>query len=131
MSILPLGGDGMSFLNFLISSRLDTIKQKFIALYILNVADILFTLFLLSTGMVDYRAPVIYEIKDNNFFSILIKCVITLLLLILEITRVNRSVEKHLMLSNAFITFCLAAYFIIDISHTIWCFKYLIFQKIY
>ncbi len=121
----------MSFLNFLISSRLDTIKQKFIALYILNVADILFTLFLLSTGMVDYRAPVIYEIKDNNFFSILIKCVITLLLLILEITRVNRSVEKHLMLSNAFITFCLAAYFIIDISHTIWCFKYLIFQKIY
>lgn len=117
----------MSFIYFLISSELEIIKRKFIALYILNAADIFFTLLLLSEGMFGEKSPFMMGIIDNSAISIFMKFGLTLLLLFLECSGIYESIERHLMMSNLIITTCMLFYFFINLSHIVWCCRYLLF----
>ncbi|MDP4089962.1 MAG: DUF5658 family protein [Bacillota bacterium] len=116
----------MSFIYFLISSDMQIIKRKFIALFILNASDILFTLMLFCTGVYERANAFTSGIADESIIGTFIKFGITLLLLILAYLGISSSVEKHILILNTIITTCMILYFFINLYHTAWCIIYLL-----
>ncbi len=115
----------MAINYFLKSYNLKSIGKKFILLYVLNITDILFTLFLLHTGLFDEGNVLMKEVIDNNILSIIIKALLPITLLIIIYLRMQKATIKQLYISNIVIIVCLALYFLINISHLFWIAVYI------
>jgi hypothetical protein len=104
---------------------LESIKKKLIAIYILNVTDIIFTIFLVNTSMfLEVNAIMATFVNNRQFLSILIKIVIPLVLLLRVYQRMKDATEKQLYQSNIIVNACLIFYGLINISHVVWSILY-------
>jgi hypothetical protein len=108
-------------------SDLDSIRKKLIALYLLNVSDIILTLLLVNTGLFIeanlIMAPIVY---NNQPLSLAIKIILPLILLAAVAFRIRKATSKQLAKSNTIINVFLAYYSLINISHVIWFFIYIL-----
>ncbi|HEY8889341.1 MAG TPA: DUF5658 family protein [Clostridium sp.] len=64
----------MSFISSLVKTRdLDSIKKKLITIYILNGTDIIFTIFLVNTGMfIEVNAVMALLVNNRQLFTSII-----------------------------------------------------------
>ena len=113
-------------LNILRRHNLQSLRIKFIAIYLLNVADIVFTLILLSTGQFIEANGVMRYMIENEVLSIGIKVVIPLVLFLILNIRIQKATERQLIISNTITNYCLIVYAIINVSHCVFGFSYLI-----
>ncbi len=107
-------------LLFIKTYTLDNIKQKLVILYLLNVADILFTLLLLATGFYIEANLFMSKAVQSLFASFILKIVLPALLLFYLYIRMKKANKKQLKQSNIILNIATAIYFIINISHLIW-----------
>jgi hypothetical protein len=108
-------------------SSLSAIKRKLFILYILNITDIIFTIFLINTGLF-FEANFIMALIVNNkqLLSLVIKIILPFVLLLWIGHRMEKASRKQLYQSNIIITACLVFYILINVSHLIWCSLYYI-----
>lgn len=116
----------MSFIISALKTRdLCSIKRKLVIIYILNVTDIVFTIFLVNTGLfLELNAVMAPLVNNKQSFSIIIKVVIPALLMIGVYQRMKDATEKQLYQSNLIINGCLIFYGLINISHIVWSILY-------
>jgi hypothetical protein len=103
---------------------LSTIKKKFIFIYLLNVSDIICTLFLLQTGAFVEGNLFMRGIVSSNFLSYAVKLGIPAILLYIIYIRIKAATEKQLIIGNKLINACLILYAAINISHIFWIILY-------
>ena len=120
----------MSFIINLLKTRdLVLVKKKLVTIYILNISDIIFTIFLVRTGMFleanAIMAPLVY---NRQSLSIIIKVVIPFILLLGVCQRMKDATRKQLYLSNIMINMCLIFYGLINISHVVWSILYVVMK---
>lgn len=106
-------------LHDLKSYKLFKFKYKLFSLYLLNVLDILFTLYLLNTGMFIEVNPIMIKIVDSVYISIIVKIVFPALLLLAIYIRIQSASLKQLIISHRIINIILIFYTSINISHII------------
>jgi cytochrome c biogenesis factor len=111
----------MSFIISVLKTRdLVSLRQKLILLYILNVTDIIFTIFLVSTGSFQEVSAFMAPLVNNMpLASIIIKIAVPSVLLLGIYQRMKKAAEKQLFQSNIIITGCLIFYVLINISHVL------------
>jgi hypothetical protein len=115
----------MFYQNYIKNYNLQFIKGKFIGIFILNVTDILFTLYLLSTGLFYEGNPVMSRVTENISASLFLKIVIPLTLIIYIYIRMKKATEKQLFYANIIINGCLGFYLMINLLHIVWIMMYL------
>lgn len=98
-------------------SKLLQFKHKLLFLYFLNVLDILFTLFLLETGMFMEINPVMIKIVGNISLSIIVKIIFPALLLLALYIRIQSASLRQIITSHKIINIILIFYTAINISH--------------
>jgi len=116
----------MSFLiSILKTGKLGSIRKKLIIVYILNVTDIIFTIFLVNTGMfLEVNALMVQLVNNRQLLSIMIKVVIPFVLMLWVYQRMKDATEKQLFQSNILINGCLIYYGLINLSHVVWSILY-------
>ena len=116
----------MSFILSLLKTKdLDLIGKKLIALYLLNITDIIFTIFLINTGMfLEVNAVMATLVNNKQLLVIVIKIVIPLIMLLVVYQRMKKATEKQLYQSNIIINAFLIFYGLINISHVVWSILY-------
>lgn len=112
------------FYSLLANKFLNSIKKKFIALYILNVADIIFTLYLIRTGMFQEANIIMASIISNEVLSIILKLTIPLVLLVIIYSRMKDASIRQLLQSNRIIIGSLIFYGMVNASHILWFVMY-------
>lgn len=114
-------------INLLKTRDLVLIKKKLITIYILNISDIIFTIFLVKTGMfLEANAVMAQFVYNRQSLSIIIKVVIPFILLLGVYQRMKNATEKQLYQSNIMINVCLIFYGLINISHVVWSILYVV-----
>lgn len=114
-------------ITFLKVKDLNSIYKKLIGLYILNVTDIIFTLFLINTGLfIEANYIMSNIININQLFSVLIKVLIPLILLASVAFSMRNADEKQLYKSNILINIAFIVYLLINISHILWITLYFV-----
>ena len=116
----------MSFIIAVIKTGdLCSIRKKLIAIYIMNVTDIIFTIFLVNTGMfLEINAIMAPIVNNRQLLSIIIKIAIPFVLLFWVYGRMRKATEKQLYQSNILTNGCLIFYVLVNISHIIWTILY-------
>lgn len=109
-------------INILKNYKLESLRIKFIVIYLLNITDIIFTLTLLRTGKFIEANGIMRQVIGNEILSIGIKALVPLVLFSIIYIRMQKATQKQLILSNRIINFCLLLYFLINISHFVWIF---------
>lgn len=109
-------------------SNYDCFKIKFIILYLLNVTDILFTLFLLDTGLFTEGNFFINKMLSNKQLTLCFKIFIPALLLFYVYLRMANASEKQLKFANELVKICIIFYFVINITHVIWTCTFLFYS---
>lgn len=93
------------------------IKHKLIALYLLNVTDILFTLLFHNTGHFIELNPIMRKLLEDRIMVLTIKLIVPFgLLLYIEI-RLKKASENQLKFANKLLLCLLVFYFIINLMH--------------
>lgn len=108
-------------------STYDCFKLKFIFLYLMNVTDILFTLFLLKTGLFIEGNYFMNIMLNNKYFTLWFKILIPALLLIYLYARMSYASEAQLRFANVLIIICIAFYFLLNVSHIVWTLLFLFY----
>ena len=103
---------------------LKNIKIKFIIIYILNVTDILFTLFLLKSGAFMEANIFMRKILQYKEISFILKLGLPLILLYVLYKRLKHANNKQLIIGNILINICTLSYALINFSHLFWIFYY-------
>jgi hypothetical protein len=117
------------FITTLKNSSITYLKKKLIMLYILNVTDIIFTLFLVNTGyFVESNAVMALFVNNNQLGSLILKLVLPLILICWALFRVKKAAENQLFGANIIITLGLIFYSIINIFHVLWIILYVTFS---
>ncbi|WP_420839225.1 DUF5658 family protein [Clostridium yunnanense] len=106
-------------LSLLRSYDLESVKKKFIILYILNITDILFTLILVNSGYFFEANLLLCNIINNPFLCTIIKVVLPLFLLFFLYKSMQKANESQLILGKKFIHLGLLLYVIINTIHII------------
>lgn len=99
---------------------LAAVKTKFFIIYILNVTDICFTLYLLSSKMFVEANIFMKPIVQNYGESILLKAIIPLILLYVLFIRMKSATTSQLLVSNKIINVCMIFYLGINMFHVLW-----------
>ncbi|WP_315674097.1 DUF5658 family protein [Clostridium sp. 19966] len=116
--------------QFIKGSDLKNIKVKFMIIYFFNVLDIMFTLFLLKTGMFEEGNIIMQPIVKNSFSAIFIKIILPLVLLIVLYCRIKKATLLQLKYSNIIILFLTFLYLIICSFHVIFSFLYFLYSYV-
>ncbi|MBZ9688548.1 DUF5658 family protein [Clostridium estertheticum] len=118
----------MSFIICVLKTRdLDSIRKKLITLYILNLTDIIFTLFLVNTGMfLEANAIMAPVVNDMQVLSLIIKIAVPLALLLWVYQRMKKATQKQLHQSNIIIVAWLILYGLINLSHIVCSILYIV-----
>ena len=106
-------------INDLKSYKLLKFKYKLLSLYLLNVLDILFTLFLLKTGVFIEINPIMAKIVGNILLSIIVKVLFPAVLLLALYIRIQNGSLKQIIISHRIVNIILIFYTSINISHII------------
>ena len=106
-------------ISFISKHTLENIKYKFLILYILNVTDMLFTIFLLSTGLfieINYLMAKALQSLPSSF---MLKIILPAALLLCLYIRMKKADETQLKQSNIIINVVITAYLIINFWHLV------------
>ncbi|WP_367114845.1 DUF5658 family protein [Clostridium sp.] len=91
----------------------------------LNVTDIIFTLFLVNSGLfLEVNDVMATLVNNRQLISVIIKVVIPFVLLCLEYQRMKGATEKQLYKSNIIINGRLIFYGLINVFHVVWSILY-------
>lgn len=104
----------------------DNIKWKFIILYILNLADITFTLALLETGLFIEANSFMAGIVEDPILSLLLKVDLVGVLLLIVYKRMIKATDKQLKIANYIFNVVIILYSLINISDVVWLIMYFI-----
>ena len=99
---------------------LAAVKSKFFIIYILNVTDIFFTLYLINSNMFEEANIFMKSIVANFGESIILKVIIPLVLLYILFIRMKSATISQLVISNKIINVCLLLYIAINMFHILW-----------
>jgi hypothetical protein len=100
--------------------NLETIKKKFIILYLLNVTDIIFTVLLLQTGYFAEVNFLMVKAVNNPVASFLIKILLPAVLLYYIYRRIRNAETSQLKASNIALNISLTIYSLVNLSHLVW-----------
>lgn len=117
---------GANMSEFIKSSNLKNIKIKLIIIYLLNVTDIYFTLFLLKTGMFIEANLIMRSVVKCGFYSVLVKILLPFILLSYIYVRIREAAPIQLKHSNVIINFILFLYFFVCSFHLLFTLAYFI-----
>ena len=106
----------------------DNLTPKLIAIYALNITDILLTLALTSTGLFLEGNPVMALLMNSTSTALIIKLVVPAALIGLLIFRLHSATPVQRKSANLLICALLALYLLINISHIVWSTVYLALQ---
>lgn len=107
-------------ITFIKSYHVENIKKKFIILYLLNVADIVFTLLLLRTGYFTEVNIFMSKVVQNPLFSFLLKVVLPAILLTYIYQKIKDAEISQLKASNIAVNISLTIYTLVNLSHLVW-----------
>lgn len=107
-------------LTFIKKYEIETIKKKFILLYLLNVTDIIFTLILLQTGYFAEANILMVDAVSNPVASLLIKIIIPAILLLYIYHRMKGANGDQLKAANVAINISLSLYTFVNLTHLVW-----------
>lgn len=99
---------------------LAAVKSKFFIIYILNITDIFFTLYLLNSQMFVEANFFMRAVVKNFGESILLKVAVPLVLLYVLFKRMKSATITQLLISNKIINICLFLYIGINMFHILW-----------
>lgn len=107
-------------ITFVKDYTIKSIKNKLIFLYSLNVADIMFTLLLLSTSFFMEANTLMVGVTQSPTISFILKVVLPAILLVYIFFRMQNATVEQLKKSNFLIMGIIALYTLINISHLVW-----------
>lgn len=107
-------------LTFIKNCTLESIRKKFILLYILNVTDIIFTVLLLQTGYFAEVNLLMIKAVQSPAASILLKVVLPAFLLYYIFKRIKASDAFQLKTANIAANISLSIYSLVNLSHLVW-----------
>ena len=107
-------------ITFIKNYELITIRKKLILLYLLNVADIIFTLALLQTGFFSEANIFMVNAVQSPFASILLKIILPAILLYYLYRRICQSDGSQMKVTNIGINISLFIYVLVNLTHLIW-----------
>ncbi|MBF7812122.1 DUF5658 family protein [Clostridium beijerinckii] len=107
-------------ITFIKNYSLKNIKIKFLALYILNVTDIIFTILLLNTGFYVEANIFMLEVVKSPTISFLLKILAPAVLFVFIYFRMKDATDKQLKYCNYFINVSIIFYGLINTFHIIW-----------
>ncbi len=105
---------------FIKKYNIETIKKKFILLYLLNVTDIIFTLLLLQTGYFEEVNLLMVKAVQSPFISLLLKVVLPAVLLIYIYRSIRDADDTQLKVSNIAVNISLSIYSFVNLTHLVW-----------
>ena len=117
-------------ITFIKNYHVENIKKKFIILYLLNVADIIFTLLLLQTGYFTEVNFFMTEVVQNPLLSFLLKVVLPAILLAYIYQRIKDAEISQLKASNIAVNISLTIYALVNLSHLVWVAMLPVFAKL-
>jgi len=118
-------------ITFIKKYEIETIKKKFILLYLLNVTDIIFTMLLLQTGYFAEANILMIKAVTSPLASILIKVIVPALLLVYIYYRMKSASSQQLKAANIAINIAVSIYTVVNLSHLIWVSLLPYFMTIY
>jgi hypothetical protein len=106
----------------------DNLRTKLLAVYALNVTDILLTLALQFTGAFREGNPVMALFMGSAASALAVKLIVPAALLALLLFRLRGATEAQRRKSNRLVCALLALYALVNISHIVWSTLYLAIQ---
>lgn len=103
------------------------IKHKLLILYLLNVIDIIFTMFLMHTGYFIELNIVMRYILESPFLSVLVKTIVPIILITFIWKRIAAASLKQLFVTSNVVFFSVIIYLLIILNHIFWL-CYLLYQ---
>lgn len=113
-------------INLFKSNDLESIKLKFILIYILNITDVFFTMFLLGTGSFIEANVIMKPIINNEIIITILKFILPIILLVFIFKRMKMATKGQLKKANFFILFCVIFYGIVNLFHIIFVSTFLL-----
>ena len=107
-------------INFMKQYQLPNLKLKLILLYLLNLTDIIFTVFLLKTGVIIETNPLMAIILKSELYTFFIKGVLPALLFLYLYMRLKTASLHMVRLTNYCLLALLCFYLSINLLHLIW-----------
>lgn len=101
--------------TFIKNYSYESIVKKFKILYLLNVADIIFTLVLLQTNLFEERNKVMVTIVNNPIKAIFVKVILVFILIRFILYRMKDATLKQL--SNYILIGITILYFLVLLTH--------------
>lgn len=105
---------------FIKNYRIETIKKKFILLYVLNVTDIIFTVLLLQTGYFIEANILMVKAVQSPSVTFLLKIILPALLLYVIYKRMQDADNNQLKLVNIAVNMSLTFYCFVNLTHLMW-----------
>lgn len=105
---------------FIKTSNLESLKTKLIILYLLNVLDWIFTLYLVGTGFFREANIIMAKIIDNYAIGFVLKVLLVAIILMFIYYRLFDATKRQLILSNLLINGIVFIYILINISHLLY-----------
>jgi len=99
---------------------LRNIKGKLAALYVLNLTDLVFTLFLLGTGLFQEINFIMRLAMKDAVLCIMLKIVLPAVLLIYINARIRKACPEKLKTANVLLNVIISFYALINLNHIIW-----------
>lgn len=107
-------------ITFIKNYRLESMKKKFILLYLLNVTDIICTILLLKTGYFTEVNILMVKVVQNPFASMCLKVLFPALLLYYIYKSMKNADMEQLKASNIAVNISLVIYSLVNLSHVVW-----------
>jgi hypothetical protein len=101
-------------------NSLSVIRKKLCLLYLLNVADIIFTVLLLRTGYFSEINIFMVRVIENPFACILVKVILPIILIYYIYMQMANATQAQLKASNIAINISLSLYALVNVTHLIW-----------
>ena len=113
--------------SFIKACEFRDVRKKLIIIYALNVTDILFTLFLLSTKMFIEVNPIMVFLIENSYLSLIARFLFPAVLIFYMGLRLSKATSEQLRKSNIVISVLFIAYALMNILHLVWIVIYLFY----
>ncbi|MHB8130723.1 MAG: DUF5658 family protein [Mobilitalea sp.] len=105
---------------FIKNYSIETVRKKFILLYLLNVTDIIFTVLLLQTGYFAEVNILMVKAVQSPVASILLKIVLPAIIISYMYKQIKDADDSQLKVSNIAVNISLTIYFLVNLSHLVW-----------
>lgn len=110
----------IKLLAYLKDYKYENIRIKIFILYLLNIIDLVFTVYLLNTGYFIEVNPIILHIIRDDKLLVIFKIILPFVLLLYICFRIRFATKSQLYISNRIINIAQLFYSLLNISHLIW-----------